>query len=174
MQIYFHSRLCSYLSRVPILVEGTVCLSDFCLFWQMESERRRLSFRQMVVKGGWTKFDMSWFIFFAFIMRFETCRPKNILYKCTSFAWGNQFFLYKWWQLIVNLDSSQILYTHIYIYIYIYECLLLLHFLRKKNITNCDLFILLFLFVFSLMGLYISKFNCIAHNFTVYPMRLNI
>ncbi len=25
MQIYFHSRLCSYLSRVPILVEGTVC-----------------------------------------------------------------------------------------------------------------------------------------------------
>ncbi len=24
MQIYFHSRLCSYLSRVPILVEGTV------------------------------------------------------------------------------------------------------------------------------------------------------
>ncbi len=27
MQIYFHSRLCSYLSRVPILVEGTVCIS---------------------------------------------------------------------------------------------------------------------------------------------------
>ncbi len=26
MQIYFHSRLCSYLSRVPILVEGTVCV----------------------------------------------------------------------------------------------------------------------------------------------------
>ncbi len=26
MQIYFHSRLCSYLSRVPILVEGTVLL----------------------------------------------------------------------------------------------------------------------------------------------------
>ncbi len=26
MQIYFHSRLCSYLSRVPILVEGTVCI----------------------------------------------------------------------------------------------------------------------------------------------------
>ncbi len=25
MQIYFHSRLCSYLPRVPILVEGTVC-----------------------------------------------------------------------------------------------------------------------------------------------------
>ncbi len=24
MQIYFHSRLCSYFSRVPILVEGTV------------------------------------------------------------------------------------------------------------------------------------------------------
>ncbi len=24
MQIYFHSRLCSYLPRVPILVEGTV------------------------------------------------------------------------------------------------------------------------------------------------------
>ncbi len=24
MQIYFHSRLCSYLSRVPILVEGTI------------------------------------------------------------------------------------------------------------------------------------------------------
>ncbi len=24
MKIYFHSRLCSYLSRVPILVEGTV------------------------------------------------------------------------------------------------------------------------------------------------------
>ncbi len=24
MQIYFHSRLCSYLSRVPILVEDTV------------------------------------------------------------------------------------------------------------------------------------------------------
>ncbi len=27
MQIYFHSRLCSYLSRVPILVEGTVCVT---------------------------------------------------------------------------------------------------------------------------------------------------
>ncbi len=26
MQIYFHSRLCSYLPRVPILVEGTVCV----------------------------------------------------------------------------------------------------------------------------------------------------
>ncbi len=26
MQIYFHSSLCSYLSRVPILVEGTVCV----------------------------------------------------------------------------------------------------------------------------------------------------
>ncbi len=26
MQIYFHSCLCSYLSRVPILVEGTVNL----------------------------------------------------------------------------------------------------------------------------------------------------
>ncbi len=25
MQIYFHSRLWSYLPRVPILVEGTVC-----------------------------------------------------------------------------------------------------------------------------------------------------
>ncbi len=24
MQIYFHRRLCSYLSRVPILVEGTI------------------------------------------------------------------------------------------------------------------------------------------------------
>ncbi len=24
MQMYFHSRLCSYLPRVPILVEGTV------------------------------------------------------------------------------------------------------------------------------------------------------
>ncbi len=28
MQIYFHSRLCSYLSRVPILVEGTVNNND--------------------------------------------------------------------------------------------------------------------------------------------------
>ncbi len=28
MQIYFHSRRCSYLSRVPILVEGTV----FCVY----------------------------------------------------------------------------------------------------------------------------------------------
>ncbi len=26
MQIYFHSHLCSYLSRVPILVEGTVII----------------------------------------------------------------------------------------------------------------------------------------------------
>ncbi len=26
MQIYFHSRPCSYLPRVPILVEGTVCM----------------------------------------------------------------------------------------------------------------------------------------------------
>ncbi len=30
MQIYFHSHLCSYLSRVPILVEGTV---DMCIFF---------------------------------------------------------------------------------------------------------------------------------------------
>ncbi len=29
MQIYFHSRLCSYLSRVPILVEGTVYIFTF-------------------------------------------------------------------------------------------------------------------------------------------------
>ncbi len=29
MQIYFHSRLCSYLSRVPILVEGTVYIYVF-------------------------------------------------------------------------------------------------------------------------------------------------
>ncbi len=28
MQIYFHSHLCSYLSRVPILVEGTVTSSS--------------------------------------------------------------------------------------------------------------------------------------------------
>ncbi len=27
MQIYFHSRLCSYLPRVPILVEGTVVVA---------------------------------------------------------------------------------------------------------------------------------------------------
>ncbi len=27
MQIYFHSRLCSYLPRVPILVEDTVYIS---------------------------------------------------------------------------------------------------------------------------------------------------
>ncbi len=32
MQIYFHSRLCSYLSRVPILVEGTVPFSPFLSF----------------------------------------------------------------------------------------------------------------------------------------------
>ncbi len=35
MQIYFHSRLCSYLPRVPILVEGTVyvlCLKNVHLF----------------------------------------------------------------------------------------------------------------------------------------------
>ncbi len=29
MQIYFHSRLCSYLSRVPILVEGTIDIDEF-------------------------------------------------------------------------------------------------------------------------------------------------
>ncbi len=29
MQIYFHSRLCSYLPRVPILVEGTVYIYFF-------------------------------------------------------------------------------------------------------------------------------------------------
>ncbi len=28
MQIYFHSRPCSYLPRVPILVEGTVVFND--------------------------------------------------------------------------------------------------------------------------------------------------
>ncbi len=34
MQIYFHSCLCSYLSRVPILVEGTVYMREkkFCCF----------------------------------------------------------------------------------------------------------------------------------------------
>ncbi len=26
MQIYFHNCFCSYLPRVPILVEGTVCI----------------------------------------------------------------------------------------------------------------------------------------------------
>ncbi len=31
MQIYFHSRLCSYLSRVPILVEGTVSYMQVAL-----------------------------------------------------------------------------------------------------------------------------------------------
>ncbi len=31
MQIYFHSRLCSYLPRVPILVEGTVSIESFKL-----------------------------------------------------------------------------------------------------------------------------------------------
>ncbi len=31
MQIYFHSRLCSYLPRVPILVEGTVNISIYLL-----------------------------------------------------------------------------------------------------------------------------------------------
>ncbi len=30
MQIYFHSRLCSYLPRVPILVEGTVDEGKMC------------------------------------------------------------------------------------------------------------------------------------------------
>ncbi len=30
MQIYFHSRLCSYLPRVPILVEGTVANENTC------------------------------------------------------------------------------------------------------------------------------------------------
>ncbi len=30
MQIYFHSCLCSYLSRVPILVEDTVYIFDVC------------------------------------------------------------------------------------------------------------------------------------------------
>ncbi len=37
MQIYFHSRLCSYLPRVPILVEGTVpsCLPTLkCVLWR--------------------------------------------------------------------------------------------------------------------------------------------
>ncbi len=32
MQIYFHSRLCSYLSRVPILVEGTVYIYIFSIY----------------------------------------------------------------------------------------------------------------------------------------------
>ncbi len=32
MQIYFHSRLCSYLSRVPILVEGTVYIYEKKLY----------------------------------------------------------------------------------------------------------------------------------------------
>ncbi len=32
MQIYFHSRLCSYLSRVPILVEGTVVVEKLYKF----------------------------------------------------------------------------------------------------------------------------------------------
>ncbi len=38
MQIYFHSRLCSYLSRVPILVEGTVYICRSC-FDHFESDR---------------------------------------------------------------------------------------------------------------------------------------
>ncbi len=38
MQIYFHSRLCSYLPRVPILVEGTVYIY---IYIERERERER-------------------------------------------------------------------------------------------------------------------------------------
>ncbi len=34
MQIYFHSCLCSYLPRVPILVEDTVC--DYLFIYLLE------------------------------------------------------------------------------------------------------------------------------------------
>ncbi len=36
MQIYFHSRLCSYLSRVPILVEGTVSISTVAVYLSID------------------------------------------------------------------------------------------------------------------------------------------
>ncbi len=51
MQIYFHSCLCSYLSRVPILVEGTVYL--FFLFFLAPLPSTSQSSDVLLVSYSW-------------------------------------------------------------------------------------------------------------------------
>ncbi len=64
MQIYFHSRLWSYLPRVPILVEGTVCMylrlstpktQLISAIFQLWSLRHTYSSREMYVISCWLK-----------------------------------------------------------------------------------------------------------------------
>ncbi len=50
MQVYFHSRLCSYLPRVPILVEGTVYIF-LCLQIVILGVKKQCAINQMIVLG---------------------------------------------------------------------------------------------------------------------------
>ncbi len=55
MQIYFHSCLCSYLPRVPILVEDTVCV---CVYIQYYSKMLYSDmFSQLPCNAGVILFD---------------------------------------------------------------------------------------------------------------------
>ncbi len=59
MQIYFHSRLCSYLPRVPILVEGTVCLLHKTAKLEQSPQV------QLIGKGMWAHIKLSLTSFLA-------------------------------------------------------------------------------------------------------------
>ncbi len=75
MQIYFHSRLCSYLPRVPILVEGTV----HAVFLKCEKSKiLPLSCRKAVITLLPKKGDLGFL---------KNCRPISLLgidYKILS------------------------------------------------------------------------------------------
>ncbi len=74
MQIYFHSRLCSYLSRVPILVEGTVCIY-ICVYIYIYIYRALDSFFPLVALVpnflSWSHEHMIWSQFFLFIFLYN-------------------------------------------------------------------------------------------------------
>ncbi len=59
MQIYFHSCLCSYLSRVPILVEGTVYIELYLKYISLHAKFKLKElgylFLWNIIKGAQTE-----------------------------------------------------------------------------------------------------------------------
>ncbi len=99
MQIYFHSRLCSYLSRVPILVEGTVYI---CYTFIMNRHTGykpsvKLSTHPQRQHDTVTNNAMAHSVYFTFIciMHFTTHCFRAALQKMHVFLLQHQNSLYR-------------------------------------------------------------------------------
>ncbi len=108
MQIYFHSRLCSYLPRVPILVEGTVSVNILMLMkfaHFVVLMKKRLPFYCDCTITNIFGVDLSFYIFNSTNMTYSLILKDIFFYYKTQNRYllnAINFFIYS--RLKVNLQ----------------------------------------------------------------------